>query len=400
MTPTQRTLLWAYAALIAIWPIRHVALTLIFRTLNFLTPASPKFADASPPLVSAIIPAKDEQEALPICLASVCAQRYPNLEILVVDDRSTDGTAAIARAFADADPRVRMISIADLPAGWTGKTHALHVAAGEARGEWLWFLDADTRQAPDCLSIVLEHARVQGAAMVSLLPEMRCETFWEEVVQPLASIVLLQSFPLFLVHRANSPRAFANGQFILIGREALAASGGHAAVRDRFVEDIYLARNVKAAGLAIRVAMGKAISSTRMYTSLPQIVRGWARILYDALARRPLPLLGKALDPLAFSQSAHLALIASLVMLALGTPAGPFPAWLLAMSLVHHVLAATVLYRLYRQTISRPGRAILWYPLAGLVIDVILYRAIQSCLTGRVTWRGTDYGTPPPSTVP
>lgn len=392
MTPTQRGVLWVYAALIALWPIRHVALTLIFRTLHFLTPASPRFAGPTPPKVSAIIPAKDEREALPICLASVRAQDYPDLEILVVDDRSTDGTAEVAREFAATDARVRPITITDLPAGWTGKTHALHVAAGEARGEWLWFLDADTRHAPECLSIVMEYARAQDAAMVSLLPEMRCESFWEEVVQPLASIVLMQSFPLFQVHRASSPKAFANGQFILIRADALAASGGHAAVRDKFVEDIYLAKNVKAKGFPIRVAMGKAISSTRMYTNLPQIVRGWARILFDALARNPLPLIGKALDPLFFSQTAHAALVASLVMLALGRPGGPFPIWLLAMSLIHHVLAATVLYRLYRQTIERPWRAILWYPLAGLVIDAILYRAIKSCLTGRVTWRGTSYG--------
>ena len=264
-------------------------------------------------MVSAIIPAKDEEASLADCLASVCAQSYPNLEILVVDDRSTDGTGAIARRFAADDPRVRVLTIAELPAGWTGKTHALHVAADSARGEWFWFLDADTRHEPDNLSIVLEYAREHGAAMASLLPEMRCETFWEDVVQPLAGVVLMQSFPLFRVNDDRSRLAFANGQYILIRRSAYVAAGGHRAVRDRFVEDIYLARRVKALGLPIRVAVAQGIGSTRMYTSLGGLVRGWSRILYDALGRNPWRLLGRLLDPLIFSQTGHVALVAALV---------------------------------------------------------------------------------------
>ena len=111
-------------------------------------------------------------------------------------------------------------------------------AAAMASGEWLWFLDADTLHAPESLSIVMEYARRHDAALVSLLPELRCETFWERVVQPLGGIVLMQSFPLQIVHRDRSPLAFANGQYILIRRPAYDAAGGHEAVKDRFVEDI------------------------------------------------------------------------------------------------------------------------------------------------------------------
>jgi glycosyltransferase involved in cell wall biosynthesis len=311
---------------------------------------------------------------------------------LVVDDRSTDRTAEIARAAAAADPRVRLISIEDLPPGWTGKTHALHVSAREARGEWYWFLDADTRHEPDSLSIVLEYARSHDAALASILPEMRCESFWEEVVQPLAGIVLIQSFPLFWVNDPRSKLAFANGQYILIRRDAYDASGGHEAVRDRFVEDIYLAKNVKAAGYAIRTAIAPEIGSTRMYTSLPQLIRGWSRILYDALGRNPRKLLVQGLDPLFFSQSAHVALVVALVLLAIGRR-DPFTWWLLGLSVAHHLLAYTVLRRLYVLSVPRT-RHVWWYPVAGIVLDVILYRAIQMCVTGRVTWRGTAYAGP------
>ncbi len=390
MTPTQRTILWVYAAIVAIWPIRQLVLELIIRNLEILSDRSPRYAAPEPPLVTAIIPARDEEASLADCLASVCAQSYPNLEIVVVDDRSTDATGAIARRFAADDPRVRVLTIAELPDGWTGKTHALQVASESARGEWFWFLDADTRHEPDNLSIVLEYAREHRAEMASLLPEMRCETFWEDVVQPLAGVVLMQSFPLFRVNDDRSRLAFANGQYILIRRSAYLAAGGHRAVRDRFVEDIYLAKRVKALGLPIRVAVAQGIGSTRMYTSLGGLVRGWSRILYDALGRNPWRLLGRLLDPLIFSQTGHVALVAALAMLASGV-ARPFALGLLGLSVAHHVLTYTVLSRVYRVSVPRT-RHVAWFPLANLVIGWILIRAILSCLTGRVTWRGTSYG--------
>jgi glycosyltransferase involved in cell wall biosynthesis len=290
MTLAQWTLLVAYGLIVAAWPIRHLAITLIFRRFDILTIRSPRPGpDEDLPWVTAIIPAKDEESTLAECLASACAQSYPRLEILVVDDRSTDRTAEIAREFAARDGRVRLISVHHLPLGWTGKNHALHLACAQARGEWLWLIDSDTRHHPDSLAIVYAYAQRTGAALASLVPEMRCETFWEKVLQPLEGIVLMRSFPLFRVNDDRSAMAFANGQYILISRAAYDASGGHEAVRDRFVEDIYMAKRVKALGMPLRVAIGTEISSTRMYTSLGQIVRGWSRILYDALGRRPGP---------------------------------------------------------------------------------------------------------------
>ena len=238
----------------------------------------------------------------------------------------------------------------------------------------------------------MEYARSEGAAMASLLPEMRCESFWERVVQPLAGVVLMQSFPLFLVNNDKTKLAFANGQYILIERSAYEAVDGHTSVRDKFVEDIYLADRVKSSGRPIRVAIAQGIGSTRMYTSLPTLVRGWSRILYDATRRNPIRLALKAIDPLIFSQTAHVALVIALVMLLAGS-SGPFAWWLLGISIAHHALAILVLYRLYRMSFPG-GRGVLWYALAGLVIDWIIIRSIRSCLTGQVTWRGTSYTKP------
>ncbi len=275
------------------------------------------------------------------------------------------------------------------PPGWTGKTHALHVAAADAKGAWLWFVDSDTRHEPSSLPIVLEYARRHDAALASLLPEMRCETFWEKVVQPLAGVVLLQTYPLFLVNNPKYKLAFANGQYILIRRDAYDAVGGHESVRDRFVEDIYLAREVKSKGLPIRVAIAQGIGSTRMYTSLPTLIRGWSRILYDANHRSVLALVSKIFDQLIFNQSAHIALISALLMFLLGTP-GPFPWLILSLSLIHHIWIYLVFRRLYHASIPQ-SREIWLYPLAGLVIDWILLKGIWSCWTGRVQWRGTAY---------
>ncbi len=340
-------------------------------------------------MVSAILPAKDEELNLADCLSSICRQTYPNLEILVVNDRSTDRTGEIAQEFAVRDSRVRLISIEQLPPGWTGKTHALDQALRLARGTWLWFFDADTIHAPGSLSIMMEYGRSEGASLVSLLPELECKTFWEKVVQPLAAITLMQSFPLHVVNNDRSRLAFANGQYILIERTAYEAAGGHHAVRERFVEDIGLAENVKSLGLPIRVALVRGLVFCRMYSSFRQLVRGWSRILYDALGRKTWRLALKLLDPIIFCQSGHLALGAAVVLLALGS-AGPFAAWLLALAVLHHALMCLLFLRVY--TFSVPGtRYFFWYPLANLVVDGILVRAIQMCLTGNVTWRGTAY---------
>jgi glycosyltransferase involved in cell wall biosynthesis len=390
MSSTQAVLLGIYAVLVAIWPIRFLVLKHVLARTQFLTPASPPLAQPDPPLVSAVIPARDEEVNLAPCLESVCRQEYPRLEILVIDDRSTDRTGQIARELASRDPRLRVLANDHLPAGWTGKTHVLHVAAQETRGGWLWFLDADTIHAAEFLAVMMEYAREQKAAMVSLLPELRCDTFWEQLVQPLAAVALMQSFPLHRVNDDRSGLAFANGQSILIERGAYDAAGGHAAVRDRFVEDIAMASKVKALPRPIRTVLVRDLVTCRMYASLSQLIRGWSRIFYDALDRKPWRLVCRLLDPLIFCQSGHIALIASVAMVLTGN-SGPFAWWLLILSLAHHALMYPVFRLVYQASV--PGsRFAAWFPLGNLLTDYILLRAIWMSLTGRVTWRGTSYG--------
>jgi glycosyltransferase involved in cell wall biosynthesis len=390
MSQTQVVLLRLYVAIIAIWPIRYLVLRYILGKSPFLTPGSPAGAWDDPPLVSAIIPARDEEAMIADCLGSVCRQNYPRLEMLVIDDRSTDRTNEIAQGFAERDTRVRVLTNDQLPSGWTGKTYVLHRAALQAQGQWLLFLDTDTVHAPEFLGVLMQYARAQRAALVSLLPELRCETFWEQVVQPLGGIVLMQSFPLHKVNDDRSKLAFANGQSILVERSAYEAAGGHEAVRDRFVEDIGLAQKVKALGIPIRTTLVRGLVTCRMYASLGQLMRGWSRILYDALDRKPWRLLVRLLDPLIFCQSGQLVLLVAVIMLLTGFQ-GPFPLWLLGLSLVHHALMYPVFRLVYDASV--PGsRYVFWYPVGNLLIDAILVRATWMCFTRRVTWRGTSYG--------
>jgi len=388
MSHAYVVLLGIYAAIIAIWPIRLIVLEVLLRRLGALSPQSPRYEQPEPPLVSAILPARNEEHNLARCLDSLSAQDYPHLEIIVVDDRSTDRTGPIAQSAARRDPRIRVLTIERLPPGWTGKTHALQQAAKQARGDWFWFMDADTDHSPASLSTLMEYARTTGASLVSLLPELRCETFWEKVVQPLAGVTLMQSFPLNWVNDDRSRLAFANGQYILIERPAYLAAGGHEAVRDRFVEDIGLAQEVKRLGLPIRVALTRGLVTCRMYSSLAQLVRGWSRIFYDALDRRAWRLWLKLLDGIFISQTAHCAFVAGLALWLSG--AGPLASWLFGLSIIHHIWMYLLFRRVYRMS-SPDSRSVGWYVLGNLVVDVILLQAIRMCFTGRVTWRGTHY---------
>jgi glycosyltransferase involved in cell wall biosynthesis len=388
MTTAQVAIVVVYAFIVAVWPVRLLVLHIILRRQSALTHRSPLYDQQSPPLVSAILPAKDEEAYLALCLESIRKLTYPNLEILVVDDRSTDRTGEIAEEIASTDERIRVITIDELPPGWTGKTHALDHASHMAHGQWLLFVDADTIHAPDSLGIVMEYARSQQAVLVSLLPELRCESFWERVMQPIAAITLMQSFPLHKVNDNQSKLAFANGQYVLIARAAYDVAGGHQEVRDRFVEDIALAQRVKALGLPIRVALARGIVTCRMYASLAQLIKGWSRIFYDALGRNSWRLTTKLFDPIIFCQTGHVAFAAGLIVLA--RDGGPFAVSLVSLSIAHHVLMYLVFRRVYRAAIESVAFS-LWYPIANLIVDLILIRAIGMCLTGNVTWRGTNY---------
>jgi hypothetical protein len=225
--------------------------------------------------VSVIIPARNEEALLGACLESLVSQSGVEFEIIVVNDHSTDRTAEIARSF----PRVRVIEARELSAGWTGKNNAVFCGVGEAHGEWLLFTDADTVHVPGSLARALAEARENKAEMLSYSPEQIAVTFWEMAILPSVFAELARQYPPSKVSDPASPIAAANGQYILIRRAAYEAIGGHAAVAGEILEDVALAKHVKAAGRKIRFRYAADAVRTRMYRNLAQLREGWTKNL-------------------------------------------------------------------------------------------------------------------------
>jgi glycosyltransferase involved in cell wall biosynthesis len=226
------------------------------------------------PFVSVIVPARNEEVALGACLESLVAQTGVNKEIIVVDDGSTDRTREIAESFA-----VKVIEPGPLPEGWTGKNNAVSAGAKIARGEWLLFTDADTVHIPGSLASSLKEARKEKVSLLSYSPEQEVHSFWENAVMPVIFAELASTYKPSDVSNPKSPAAAANGQYVLITREAYDAVGGHAAVATDLLEDVALAKRVKATGRKIFFRFAGDAVRTRMYRTFSQLREGWTKNL-------------------------------------------------------------------------------------------------------------------------
>ena len=234
------------------------------------------------PLVSIIVPARNEQRNLPTLLLSLLAQDYPAIEVIVVDDASTDATGAIAAQWAARDVRLRVVTGKGPRPGWTGKNHACWLGALAAHGAWLLFTDADTRHEAQALRTALELADSAGADAVSLFPQQCCESFWERLLLPFAYQQYFAGTDTRALERKDSKEskdgpALANGQYFLISRAAYWAAGGHAAVAASVIDDVALAGALKWAGYPTLVARGEALVSVRMYDSLGALAEGFTK---------------------------------------------------------------------------------------------------------------------------
>lgn len=237
---------------------------------------------APPPRVSILVPARDEAAKIAACVESLVAQDYPGgaFEVLVLDDRSTDGTGAIVAALAARHPRLRPLRGAEPPPGWGGKAHACQQLAEAATGDWLLFVDADTTHAPAMLRATVGAALGRGAAVLTTLPRERAVTLGERLLVPHLFFLLLALQPIPLLEGARFRLfAFANGQFLLIRRDLYARVGGHAAVRDQLMEDMALGRACKRAGADLLLLDGGDWTACRMYDGFGDAWRGFIRSL-------------------------------------------------------------------------------------------------------------------------
>lgn len=232
------------------------------------------------PSVSIVVPARNEAVNIETCLRSITASDYPDFEVIVVDDRSDDATAALARAVAAGNAsRLTVIDGAELPDGWLGKPWACHQGAEIATGEMLLFTDADTTHEPDLLERAVRGAEEDGADLMTVVGKQLMGSFWERLVQPQIFLTMLFRFRDFEKTARNTRwrDAIANGQFMLFARSAYETIGGHECVRDEVVEDLALAQHVKRAGLQLRIRGADPGLATRMYRSLGELLEGWTK---------------------------------------------------------------------------------------------------------------------------
>lgn len=333
--------------------------------------------------ITAIVPARNEELNIAACVRSLAEQ--PQIgEIIVVNDQSTDGTAAVLAALREEISTLRVLETGEMPAGWVGKCHAAWMGAAEARGAWLLFTDADVTHLAGSAGRALVDAERTGAALMSYSPDQELRTWGERMLMPFVFVRLAARFSYEPVSNPQMPEAAANGQYLMMARDAYDAIGGHAAVRGEVLEDVALARRVKEMGRRIYFARGVDIARTRMYRSFGEMWRGWTKNLYPLLGGRA----GVVSELIQAVPWAPLLLLCG----------GVFDRRLAPMG----ALLLVIWHLQYGRQLRRnryPISSILYFiPGALLYAGVVLQSAVAH-RSGAVEWKGRVYPAPRPGSV-
>jgi len=337
------------------------------------------------PALSVIIPARNEALNIERCVRSVLAAAYAPLEIIVVDDRSSDATAKIVARLAaapEAKGRVRLVRGVDLPPGWYGKQWALVQGYRVATGDLVLFADADTQHEPELIPRAVTALRTEHVDLVSVIPRQEMGTFWERLVQPHVFFALQARVgDLRHVNRTRTVwNAIANGQFILTTQVAYEAVGTHAAVRDTVTEDLMLAQAFVRGGRDIFLLHAMDYMATRMYRSLREIIGGWSKNLA----------LGASLmaPPIAIVRR----LLPYLMWLPVFAWIGPPLAWLVwrwDFTVIAMAASFGTWLEIYRRE-QAPWWYALLYPVGAGIVAYVMLRSVWR--GGRnVEWRGRLY---------
>lgn len=337
------------------------------------------------PRVSIIVPARNEEREIAAGAASLLAQDYPDFEVVVVDDRSTDGTAGILAALARQSGRLRVVSGREPSPGWLGKPHALHQGAAAASGEVFLFVDADVRYDPRTLREAMDLLEAEQLDFLAILPRLEAKGFWEHVLMPFVLGAFFAG-PGFL---ANTPWprrvAAGGGAGNLIRRSAYDAIGGHAALRDSIVDDVHLAFRAKSAGLRNRVVRGEDRAVVRMYRGFREVWDGFAKNIAYVI-NGAFGLLFLALLALLFAASVLPAAVLLGAILGVAVPAKSL--LLAAAGFGILVLARALLAAAFHDplwpSLTHPIMTVIW---TGIVLRSLYWRFVKK----QVLWRGRHY---------
>jgi glycosyltransferase involved in cell wall biosynthesis len=333
-------------------------------------------ASIRPAAISAIVPARNEEPSITACIESLACQ--PEVaEILVVNDQSTDKTAEIVRGLMASVPNLHLLETTGVPAGWVGKNNAVALGAREAAQPWLLFTDADAEHQPRAAARALQVAEETGAALISFSPEQITEKWYEKALIPFIYCRLARKFNYAAVNDPSTPHAAANGQFLMIRRDAYDAVGGHASVAAEVLEDVALARRIKAAGYRLAFNSGKGIVRVRMYRSFASMWEGWTKNLYPLMGGTP-----KA----AFREieSTFPWVVLLVLLLGIEFPFAMFAGvWLLLFRQIN-----------YGSELTRnqfPFPYILYYVPAVVLYAGVLWASYRHHAKGKVEWKGREY---------
>jgi chlorobactene glucosyltransferase len=342
------------------------------------------------PFVEIVVPARNEEANILPLLTSLLRQQYPpgRYRVTVVDDHSTDSTAALARALEADYPQLRVLATPPLPEGWTGKNHALWTGAEHAnpQADWLLFTDADTRHHPLMLPSIVQQATRVRADLLSLIISISMETFWQRVLVPQVGELYALLVGSMDAVNGRGKAAAANGQFILIRPELYRRTGAAEAVRSDVAEDRALAAACKAAGATVNLQYGRKLVTTEAYNTFALMWRSYAKTLFWATGHNT----GRAL--LAAASLAFYALVptAGLIRALFATNGRTRARGLRHAAL--RLLPMMVLRAAVCKQVGVPLRYAATYPLAVAVANAMLLHSLYSVVSGRgVTWKGRTY---------
>ncbi len=341
------------------------------------------------PLVSVVIPARNEEVNIKRCATSVLTADYPRLEVIVVDDYSSDRTREIARALAAGDSRLRVIENAPLPEGWFGKQWACRTGAEESSGQIILFADADTVHSSDLVTRSINAMHRRGADLFTVAGRQEIVTFWEKLVQP-------QIFEMMAIRFGGSEAMtrsrhvsskIANGQCIFVRRDVYDELGGHALVKSHVADDMMMAQRYFTAGKSVVAMLGLSQLSTRMYRSLGELIQGWGKNVFAAgIDSMPLGALGRFFFPVMLPMVPLLRVVPALVLVAAIFFSVPEPVVVWA-AIAQACLLVWWLF-IYSLIDESPAYAFLTPVGAAMVFWIFLRAALRG---KRVLWKGREY---------
>jgi chlorobactene glucosyltransferase len=372
--------------------IPWIALVVYMATRVRLPPplASVEALGSDAPLVSVIVPARNEERSIRQCVESICASDYPAFEVIVVDDRSADETAQVARRIVpDRARRIVVVDGAELQEGWFGKPWACTQGVAKAEGEILLFTDADTVHELSLLSMTVAELEGEAADVLTVLGRQLMEAFWERLVQPQVAVPMLLRFSR--MGRPCEPKgwrgALANGQYLLFKRSVYEELDVHNAVKNEVVEDQRLAQILCRAGKKLVVREGASVFATRMYRSLAELIKGWSKNMATG-ARQTIPSWARLpVMPVALFSGVTLWIMPPvLALLGLaGVVPAPWGLWAGAITAGSALFWAAATWRLH----GPPWYGV-FYPLGALVGAYIFTRSWAQ--GSRIEWKGRQYG--------